>query len=62
MLDHVISADESEPIEIAIKTMDWAGKSQICSTMGTRRPSTKQSKASALGTMENLMPPYYWIS
>jgi len=25
-LDHVISADESETIKIAIKTMDWAGK------------------------------------
>jgi hypothetical protein len=25
-MDHVISADESEMIEIAIKTMDWAGK------------------------------------
>ncbi len=25
-MDHVISADESETIEIAIKTMDWAGE------------------------------------
>ncbi len=25
-MDHVISADESEMIEIAIKTMDWAGE------------------------------------
>jgi hypothetical protein len=25
-MDHVISADESEMIKIAIKTMDWAGK------------------------------------
>jgi hypothetical protein len=25
-IDHVISADESETIEIAIKTMDWAGE------------------------------------
>ncbi len=25
-MDHVISADESETIEVAIKTMDWAGK------------------------------------
>jgi hypothetical protein len=26
MMDHVISADESETIEAAIKTMDCAGK------------------------------------
>ncbi len=25
-MDHVISADESETIDIAIKTMDWAGE------------------------------------
>jgi hypothetical protein len=25
-VDHVISANESETIEIAIKTMDWAGE------------------------------------
>jgi hypothetical protein len=25
-MDHVISADESETIEIVIKTMDWAGE------------------------------------
>jgi len=25
-IDHVISSDESETIEIAIKTMDWAGE------------------------------------
>jgi len=25
-MDHVISADESETIKIAIKTMDWAGE------------------------------------
>jgi hypothetical protein len=25
-MDHVISADESETIEVAIKTMDWAGE------------------------------------
>jgi len=31
-------------------------------TMGTRRPSTKQSKAPAPGKTESSMPPYYWIS
>jgi hypothetical protein len=25
-MDHVISADESKTIEVAIKTMDWAGE------------------------------------
>ncbi len=26
MMDHVISADESETMEIQTKTMDWAGE------------------------------------
>ncbi len=53
-MDHVISADESETIEIAIKTMDWAGK--ITDLFH------KLCRASATNTMGNSTPRSFWTN
>jgi len=56
-MDHVISADESETIEIAIKTWE---KLPTCSITKTRMPYTRQYKDSATVTTASLMPPFCW--
>jgi hypothetical protein len=55
-MDHVILADESETIEIPIKT--GPEKSRTCSTTRTKMPSTRQCKDSATTTTVSLTPPF----
>jgi hypothetical protein len=53
-MDHVISADESETIEIQRKTMDWTGK--LAKLFGRANTDGIHQASQGLGpnTMENL--------
>jgi hypothetical protein len=57
-MDHIISADESK----TIKVKTGPEKSQICSTIGTKKQFIRPFKGSGPGTMANLMPPFSWTN